>query len=354
MRDHLPHAKGLNNVKRKTLLIGGAFTVLVVVAVVAFALLSSSSGASPRRPLFGKGEGLRQGEIILAKTWAGQLGVQKGDVFPYYVEVWYDPTAVSEIDTASLDREVNLHPFEIRNITENSFKHTSRTIVYQRVYEVQLVSGKVDQLYEFPTALIRYRLKGSAGISNTSVTPEPVYVAPRVPPDVPDLQFGYGPLRPIAGKISGVSARLPWTLWALGACFIVVGVVTLARRSITGWNNSKAQRNQGGEGGILREAYRSLSENAAATAEPRVSLHQMDRILRIVLAQKEKTGWLKELDGDQVSSEIREPVAALLQRCGKAYSRSSVEPADVEYARHQLDQILELYFGEADLEAWRS
>ncbi len=354
MRDHRVQAKGMNNVKSKAILIGGAFTVLVVVAVVAFTLLSSSSGASPRRPLLDKGEGLRQGEIILAKTWAGQLGVQKGDVFPYYVEVWYDPAAISEIDKASLDKEMNLHPFEIRDIKENSFKLASRTIVYQRIYEVQLVSGQVDELYEFPTALVRYRLKGSPGLSNTSVTPEPVYVAPRVPPDVPDLQFGYGPLRPIAGKRSEVSAPLPWILWAVGACFTAVGAVTLARRSITGWNNSKAQRNQGGEGWIVRDAYRSLSENAAATAEPRVLLHQMDRILRIVLAQKEKMGWLEELDGEQVSPEIREPVAALLQRCGKAYNRSSVEPTDVKCAWHHLDQILEFYFGEADLEAWRS
>lgn len=339
--------------RSKTILILAVFFTVLIVVVVMVLLLPSSSADAPRRPLFNKGQGLAQGEAILAKTWAGELGVHKGDVFAYFVEIWYDPAVVTEIDKASLDKEVNLNPFEIRDIQENSFRLEPRTRVYQRAYEIQLVSGEADHLYEFPTALIRYGLKGSTGLSNTSVTPEPVFVSSRVPPEIPDLQFGYGPLRPIAGKISGAISRLPWILWALGGCLAVLGAADLTRRALSGWSNSKGQRNSVGEGGLVGEAYRSLSENTATGSEPKLLLHQMDRILRLVLAQKEQMSWLEELDGDQVSPGIQELVVALLETCRKAYGPDALQPNDVENARQQLDQILRFYFGALEVETWR-
>lgn len=339
---------------RKTILILAALTVIILGAVAALLPLPSSSGGAPQRPLLDKGEGLPDGEIVAARTWAGKLGVHKGDVFSYMVEIWYDPAGVAEIDTASLDREINLHPFEVTDIKESSFGLGPRTRVYQRAYEIQLLTDKADRLYTFPTALIRYRLKGSGGLSTTSITPEPVYVSPRVPPDVPELQFGYGPLRPIAGKVDGAGGRLPWVLWAVGGCLVVLGAADLARQALSGWNHSKAQRCGPGEGELVGEAYRSLCRNCASGADPKLLLHQMDRILRIVLAQKEGAGWLEELTADRASAGVREPVAALLDACAKAYGRDPVEPGDVQAARQQLDRILTFYFGQSKVDAWRS
>jgi hypothetical protein len=344
-------AKGMNIVKTRATLILASLAVLVVVTVIVLLLIASPS--SSYRPFFSKGGGLPAGETILARTWAGELGVRKGDAFPYYVEVWYDPAQVLEIDKASFDKDINLKPFEIRNIKEQEFTLAPGTRVYQRRYDLQLVSGEANQSYAFPTIIVRYRPKGTDGLSNTSVEPEPVFVAPRVPPDVPDLQFGYGPLRPIAGKLSGVNPRLPWILWTLGGLLGVLGVADLARRRILTTSVTR-QRSAVEASDAVRAAYSSLSRNGAMSAEPQVLLHQMDHLLRIVLARKEKTGWLEQLNPDAISPGIREQVFALLDRCQKAYSPVAAERQDAEAALRQLDEILAFYFGQAEVDAWRN
>ena len=134
----------------------------------------------------------------------------------------------------------------------------------------------------------------------------------------------------------------------------VVGLADLTRQALSGWTNSGGQQSREGRGGIVSEAVRSLSENTATGTEPKLLLHQMDRLLRLVLAQEEKIGWLQELDADAVSPDIREAVTALLETCRKAYSPDAMEPGDVERARYRLDQILGFYFGEAEVEAWRN
>ena len=88
--------------------------------------------------------------------------------------------------------------------------------------------------------------------------------------------------------------------------------------------------------------------------EPNRLLHQMDHILRLVLAQKEKTDWLEEPNLDLLSSGIREPAVSLFEKCQKAYGTEVVEQKEVvEEALGQLEEILKFYFAE-EVEAWRS
>ena len=324
---------------------------LAALAAVASAFfLLSPSFLSPH-DLALKEEGLREGEAILVKTRVERFGVQKGDAFPYLVEVWYNPDQVSEIDRTSLDKSVNLEPFEIRDTKETEFNLDSKTRVYRREYEIQLFDGEVDHLYEFPTIVVRYRLKDSEGLSNTTVAPEPIFVAPRLPPDVTGLE-----LRPVKkGEIEDVSQkRLPWILWALGGFLAAMGVADLAWRVIPQWKEMAKQRRKVERVDVLSEAYRSLYENVAMAAEPKPLFHQMDHILRIVLARKEKTDWLEEPNFDKVSPGIREPVVSLFEKCQKAYRPEVVEQKQVEDALRQLEEILGFYFGEGDVEAWRS
>lgn len=304
-------------------------------------------------------KGLREGETILVKTRSERFGVQKGDAFPYLVEVWYSPDQVSEIDRASLDKNVNLEPFEIRDIKEKVFTLDSGTRVYQREYEIQLIDGEVEHLYAFPTIVVRYSLKGSEGLLDKTVVPEPIYVAPRLLPDVTNLDLGsgpgYGPLRPVKGEIEDLGQnRLPWIFWILGGFLAALGVADLGLRIIPQWKEMAKQRRRMRSGDALAQAYRSLHENVALAVEPKRLLHQMDHILRLVLARKEKSGWLEEPNLGLVSSEIREPVISLFEKCQRAYKPEVVEQEEMEEALRQLEEILSFYFGEGERAAWRS
>lgn len=329
--------------------------VLAALAVVAstFFLLSPAFLSSHELAL--REKGLREDEAILVKTRVGRFGVQKGDAFPYLLEVWYNPDQVSEIDRTSLDKSVDLKPFEVRDTKEREFDLDSRTRIYRREYEIQLIDGKVDYLYEIPTIVVRYKPKNLEGLSEKTVVPEPIFVASRLPPDVTDLELGYGPLRPIKEKVEDVSQkRLPWILWTLGGFLAVLGAADLAWRTIPQWKGMAKQRRKVEGVDVLSEAYRSLYENIALDVEPQRLFHQMDHILRIVLARKEKTDWLEEPDLDIVSSAIRPSVISLFEECQKAYRLEVVDQKEIEEALRQLEEILSFYFGEEEVEAWRS
>lgn len=305
-----------------------------------------------------KYETLPKGQAILVKTRAERFGVQKGDVFLYLVEVLYDPGQVSHIDRASLDRNMNLDPFEIRSIEETESDLDPTTRLYQRQYEVQLINGDVAHLYEFPTLVVRYSLKDVQGLADEAVVPEPIYVASRLPANVSNLvdnlELGYGPLRPLRGEIEDVSHnRLPWILWVLGGCLAAVTLADLSLRVIPQRKEKVKPTIKIDKGDVLYQAYRSLHGNVAAGAEPKALLHQMDHILRILLARKEKADWLEELNFDEVSPGVGAPVLSLFEKCQKAYGAEDIEQKEVEEALTQLQEVLEFYLAE-EVEAWKS
>jgi len=297
-----------------------------------------------------KEEGLPEDKAILVKTKVEGFGVHKGDAFSYLVEVWYNPAQVSEVDRASLDKGVNLNPFEIRDIKETEFDLDSRTRVYRREYEIQLINGKVDYLYEFPTIVARYRVKDSPGLSEKSVVPEPIFIASRLPADVSNLE-----LRPLKGKVEDESRKyLPWILWTLGGFLAALGVADLAWRVIPQWKALAKQRRGIKSGDVLVQAYRSLHKNVAAGTEPKRLLHQMDHILRMILARKEKAGWLEEPNLDLVSSGIRPSVISLFEKLERNHAIEAVEQKEAEEALRQVEEILGFYFGAKEVETWRS
>jgi hypothetical protein len=303
-------------------------------------------------------EQLPKGQAILVNTRAERFGVQKGDAFLYLVEVLYNTGQVSEMDRVSLDKNVNLDPFEIRDIKETLFDLDSETCVYQRQYEIQLINGEVEYLYEFPTIVVRYKLKDAEGFEEKAIVPEPIYVASRLPDDVHDLinnpEPGYGSLRSLEGEIEVVSQnRLPWILWILGGFLMTLTVADLTLRVIPQWKEKAKQTRKIEMGDVLFQAYRSLHGNVAMGAKPKSLLHQMDHILRVVLARKEKVGWLEEPNLDLVPSGIKPSVISLFEKCQKAYGTEDTEQKEVEEALRQLGEILEFYFAE-EVEAWKS
>jgi hypothetical protein len=345
-------------VKTRIIRVWAVAAALVAVASAAF-LFSYSFLGSHDLAVQAFEEGLPKGEAILVKTRAGSFGVQKGDAFPYLVEVWYNPDQISEIDRASLDKGVNLEPFEIRDTKETEFDLNPGTRVYRREFELQLINGQVEHLYEFPTLVVRYSLKGSEGLSNKTAAPEPIYVAPRLPADVTNLDLGsgpgYGPLRPVKGEVEDVGDnRLPWILWGVGGFLAALGVADLGLRVIPQWKETAKQRRRILSDDVLAQAYRSLHENVAMAVEPMRLLHQMEHILRLILARKEKIDWLEEPNLDLVPSGIREPVISLFEKCQKSYAPEEIEQNEMEDALRQLAEILGFYFGEAEMAAWKS
>ena len=326
-----------------------------LVAVVVILLLPNPHDLAVGKVKY---ETLPKEQAILVKTRAERFGVQKGDVFLYLVEVLYDPGQVSHIDRASLDKNVNLEPFEIRGVKETESDLDPTTCLYQRQYEVQLINGDVEHLYEFPTLVVRYGLKDVQGFADEAVVPEPIYVASRLPGNVSNLidnlELGYGPLRPLRGEIEDVSQnRLPWMLWVLGGCLAAVTVADLGFRVIPQRRDKAKPTVKIETGDVLYQAYRSLHGNVAMGAEPKALLHQMDHMLRIVLARKEKADWLEEPDFDKVSPRIRATVVSLSEKCQKAYRPEVVQQTEVEEALTQLGEILEFYLAQ-EVEAWKS
>lgn len=334
--------------KTRVILILAVLTVLAAAASAAFLL--SPFFLSPHNFVFQKNKGLPEETAILVKTKVEDFGVHKGDTLPYFVEIWYNSDQVSEIDKTSLDKSVNLKPFEVRDTKEREFNLDGRTRVYQKEYEIQLIDGKVDHVYKFPTIVVRYRLKDSQGLLEKTVSPEPIFVAPRLPPDIKGVE-----LRPIKGKIQDVNQKhLPWILWALGGFLALLGVTDLAWRAIPQWKEMAKQSRTAEGADVLSKAYRALYENIAKGIEPKPLLHQMDHILRIVLARKEKADWLDEPNLDRVSSGMRQSMISFLDKCQKAYRPEVIEQKDLEEALRQIEEILSFYFGKREVEAWRS
>jgi hypothetical protein len=339
--------------KTRLIWILAGLAALIVVALILF--LPNSQDLSLGKT---KIEKLPEGQVIMGNAWPELPSVQKGDVLLYIVEVLYDTSKISEIDRTSLDNNVNLVPFEIRDIKETEFNLDSETRVYQRFYEIQLITGDVERLYDFPTIVVRYKLENVDGFADTSVVPEPIYIAPRLPTDISDIisdiKLGYDPLRPLNGEIKDKGQnRLPWIFWSLGGILAVLAVVDLSLRVIPQWKQKEMQERNKMMDDILCQAYRSINENVATGAKPGILFHQMDHILRVILSTKDKAYWLEEPNLDSVSSGIKQAVVSLFDKCQRAYGTEDIGHEEVEEALKQLDEILEFYYAE-EMESWKS
>jgi hypothetical protein len=331
----------------------GGLAALATVATIWFA-----TGQNNLSLTEAKIDQLPEGQAILGSAWPERQSVQLGDDFLYTIEVIYNPDQISEIDRDSLDTNVNLAPFEIRSTNETEFNLDSGARVYQRQYDIQLISSQTEYLYEFPTIVVRYKLKDGNGFADASIVPEPVYVASRLPSDmssiINSLKAGNdSPLRPMQGTTEDASRnRLPWIFWSLGGFLIIMVVADFTLRVIPQRREQERRAKEAKMSHVLYQAYRSLKQNVSSGTEPGALFHQMDHILRILLAQKEKDGWLEELNLDLVPDGIRPSVISLFDRCQKAYGAEEISPKELSEALEELGKILNYYFT-VEAEAWR-
>ncbi len=270
---------------------------IVAVAVIVLALVlpdANSVGSIQTRA-----EPLPDGKNILASAWPEKQGVQKGDAFYYVVEVVYNTGFVSGVDKVSLDENVNLNPFEIKSITEKSFKLDSQTRVYQRLYLVQLISGNVERMYDFPSIVVKYKLKSSNGFAETPAVPESVYVAPRLPSSgaliISGLNDGTYSLQPVESNIQKVGVNITsLVLWIVGGLLLIFMVLALVYRVIPQWKENEKRQRSKEMSAVLKESYAALLQNVANGGKPAVLLHQVDHIHRLVLSPEESVDLLQE------------------------------------------------------------
>jgi hypothetical protein len=318
-------------------------------AIVAAGIWVIPSFLSLRQVTFEKDKGIAEGKAIAVKTRVDGFGVHKGDAVPYSVEVRYNLDLVSSFDKTSLDRSVNFKPFEVRKVVDREFDLPPRTRVYVREYQIQLIDGKVNNLYTFPSVLVRYKSKESGAFEEKAVTPDPVFVASRLPADAGGLD-----LKPIQAGIDDADRNdLHRALIALGGLLVILALVDLAWRAVPQWREGARQRRKAEGVDVLSEAYRFLHDTSAQGAEPGRLFHQMDHILRIVLARKENVGWLEEPDLNRLTPGIKTEVVSLFSKCQGADGNRSGEQREVQDALGQLDKILKFYWGEGEVRAWR-
>lgn len=326
-----------------------AFLLALAAIVLATILLSPS--LPPRVWAVGVPQWKSQ-EPISVTTRTDRRSVLKGDAFFYSVEVWYNTDAVADIDRVSLGKATNLAPFEVRSIRESEFSPEPKLRVYRREYELQMVQGKVGRTYEFPEIVVRYRPRGSAGLLSVSATPQPIFVASRFPADIADLDLELNPIAPPVVDLG--RSRASWGLLALGALLASAATVDLVRRVIPQWKGCRHPRDTKGEGGLLADGYRSLLASIASGVEPQRVLYQVDHLLRAVLASKDQLDWLEDPRAATLSPAVRDVAAQLFERCEKACRPGSIAQEEVQQALGELEAILRYFYGEREVEAWRS
>ena len=336
--------KEIHDVKTKLPLI-----LVSLAAIVAAGIWTVPSFLSLRQVTFENDRGIAEGKAVAVKTRVNGFGVHKGDAIPYSVEVQYNLDLVSALDKTSLDKSVNFKPFEVRKVADREVEVPPRTRVYVREYQIQLIDGKVNNLYKFPSILVRYKSKESGAFEEKAVTPDPVFVASRLPADATGLD-----LKPIQGSVEDPNlSHLHRILIALGGLLAILALIDLAWKAIPQWKEGARQRRRADGTDVLSEAYRSLNDTITRGAEPKSLFHRMGHILRIVLARKETVEWLEEPVLDRVTPGIKTEVASLLSRCQGVDGNQPCEQKDVQEALGQLDKILKFYWGEREVRAWR-
>jgi flagellar basal body-associated protein FliL len=328
---------------------------VIVMAITIVLLLTGQSNTQLGKAKVDK---LTEGKAIAVESRAESFGVLKGDAFLYYVDVLYDPEQVSEIDTDSLIESINLNPFEVRSIQESEFKLDDGTFVHRITYELQLIDGDVNYLYDFPSIVARYKLSGSDGFQEMPASAESVYVSSRLPESDEDfvnlsyIDLGYeAPLRALKGEIleTGQSS-LPWILIACGGLLAIGAVVDLTVMVIPqkkrDKNRTSIEKNK-----QVAQVYRSLHKNIENGASPDNILYQIDHFIRLVLFRNEHLDWLEELNINRIPADIREETASLFNNISKI-GKDIAQEGDIKNSLQYMDKILRFYYQEA-VDSWK-
>ena len=341
---------------KKRVLIWGITGSLIAIAVTIVLLLT---GQSETHLGVAKVDKITEGKSIAVNSRAESFGVLKGDVFLYYVDILYDPSKISEIDTKGLIDTVDLTPFDVRTVSETEFKLNDGTKVQRLAYELQLVDGTVNKLYNFSSIVVRYKLSGSEGFQEMPASAEPVYVSSRLPESDEDfvelsyIDLGYeAPLRALKGEILEVKQNsIPWILLAAGSLLAIGTAIDFTTRVMPqkrrDKENSRIEKNK-----QIARIYNTIYKNIDNGASCNNIIYQIDHIARFVIFRNEHLDWLEELDINQVSADIREDASAVFNNVAKI-GKGTLKDSDVKDSLKYMDKILKYYYHE-DVDTWKN
>jgi hypothetical protein len=341
---------------KKRVLIWGITGSLIAIAITIVLLLT---GQSETQLGVAKVDKLTEGKSIAVNSRAESFGVLKGDVFLYYVDILYNPEKVSEIDTQGLIDTIDLTPFDVRAINETEFKLNDGTKIHRLTYELQLVDGIVNNLYNFSSIVIRYKLSGSEGFQEMPASAEPIYVSSRLPESDEDfvalsyLDLGYeAPLRALQGEILEVKQNsIPWILLIAGGLLAIGTAIDFTVRIMPqkrkDKENARIEKNK-----QIARIYNTLYKNIGDGTSYDNIIYQIDHIARLVISRNEHLDWLEELDINQVSVDIREETAALFNNVYKI-GKGTLNENDVKDSLEYMDKILKYYYHE-DVDTWKN
>jgi hypothetical protein len=332
-------------------------TVSVMLAVIAVTLLLPGQDGL----LIGKAkvDDLADGQAITIDTKAENFGILRGDLFYYYVDVIYNPQLVSEIDEDNLLLVINLEPFEIRDTEIEHFKLDSNKRLLRIQYQLQLIDGKTDSIYEFPSIVVRYKPVNTEGYMEYPSPAEPVYITSRLPDDIQnilqlmsiDLDLGYSMLRPVNGEVvSTEQSRLPY-IFVIAGVFLAVGVLSDYFLRIVPQRRREKEKNISEKNTLISNACASLYKNLKDGAATEDILYQADHIIRLVLFQKENLDWLEDLRNQTISPGIKDTVFAFFKNTQNPVEDDQTEKCITETLEY-MEKILKFYYPE-EAEGWK-
>lgn len=286
---------------------------------------------------------------IMVNAQPEYSSVQLGDTFNYIIEVLYDSDEVLKIDSVNLDKNVNFEPFEITTASDSDFKVNSEFRIYQKQYTLQLIDGETGFLYEFPTIVVRYQLKGLDGYTETSVVPEPVYVAARLSNHrdaiIDSFKSGDEIYMPLKGEIEDTGYNLPELICLVTGGFLLILVITdFIVRILPMIKEKERKQRELDQNSFINQAYHSINNNIESGADHIKIFHQMDLTLRAILYDKENFDWLEEPDFSVIPDVIRPSVIYVFNKSQEAYNLNASIPNNIEEAWEKFSCIFDYYY----------
>ncbi len=316
--------------------------LLAIIAIAAAVVMLAPNWLFPQSFEFQHTKkGLPQDQVFRGQASATRSGVRLGEPFTYLVEVWYDPAEIASVDRASLDKNLDFKPFEVRNLRDSEYTINARTRAFRREYELQLLNGKVNQSYEFPSFVVRYKFAKTDAYADKAIVPAPVFVAAMVPDNLDEVE-----LKPITTElVDPGNGVLPPILWGVAALLGVVALGDLGWRVLPRWRALVRRRSLAQSPDKVARAYRALVKNLRRGADREDVLYQIDHVVRMVLVRQQQGSWLQEPNLDALPENLRPSATQLLD----GNSAGSAEDAVAH-----LDKILKAYYGDRQVEAWKN
>lgn len=303
------------------------FWLTVLVGIALIALLMTSHFVAAPLVVEEKPDLLPEKEVILIKTETVNYGFL-GDVISYKIKILY--RASIQIEKISLDQSVNFQPFTVREMKEEEIDLDFGIKMYTREYQLQLLEGKTNYLYQFPTIVVRYQQAGV--LKEIKTVPKPLFISIRVPANTQNLK-----LNPLQGKVTQLNFYdyLPWFILGIGGAMGLMSFWEIFQ---------KFRKKKKKEITYLDElwvAYCHLQKKALARENLEQILHQAYQILQAIFVS-EGIVWI-EFELEKIPAEISNKVSDLLKKCERAYQRQPLTELEVEIALERLREILEFY-----------